>query len=460
MVVALIAVLFVVSCNKAHYDDVDDRGYRVSIKYDASGGEFATSAGIMVDSYRIDNLPTNANGEKEIYLVDPKNEDKGEAKVVVENPGFAFTGWYEEREPVLNEQGQQLDVYGGIASETRKQPAYIYSKQWDFEKQTILIDSNKEYTSSEPVKTLYAGWIREFEFAFYDKATGLPIMDNAGTKEQVHKFNPLMETNQLNLPYWDMETGEIKMGEWPTKDGATFVSAYLENGEKITSDSVTHPGTYDPDTGIIENTSLKLYIEYKQGNWHKVSKPEQINNSSLCYELLNDIDFEGKTWAIANEEFTGKIVGNGYTIKNIVSKQSSSQYYGLFGSLGSKASLENVNFENVTISINVLGAEKNGSIALGAFAGEISADANIENVKLTNFKLQLSQDGSTMSNDISAGLLCGNGYKEEFAQMLSAVTIEILPPENSYYYYEITYVLDTNGNDLVNLTYTFVARTN
>ena len=459
MVVALIAVLFVVSCNKSHYEDVDDRGYRVSIKYDASGGEFATSAGIMIDSYKIDNLPTNDSGEKEIYLIDPSKEEKGEAKVVVENPGFAFTGWYEERKPVLNEQGQQLDVYGGIASETRKQPAYIYSKQWDFENQTVLIDSSKEYTSSEPVKTLYAGWIREFEFVFYDKATGLPIMDNAGTEEQVHKFNPLIETNQLNLPYWDEETGEIKMGDWPVKEGKTFVNAYLENGEKITSGSVVHPGTYDPNTGIIENTTLKLYIEYKQGNWRKVSKPEQINNSSLCYELSNDIDFEGKTWAIANEEFTGKIVGNGYTIKNIVSKQTESQYYGLFGSISNNASIENVKFENVTISIDILGAEKNESIILGAFAGEIGTDADIKNVSLANFKLQLSQDGSTKSNDINAGLLCGIGYKEEFTQMLDAVTIEIIQSTNSYYY-EIKYELDTNGNDLIDLTYTFTRNTN
>lgn len=466
MVVALIAVLFVASCNKSHYEDVDDRGYRVSIKYDASGGEFATSSKIMVDSYKIDNLPVNADGNKEIYLVDPASEEKGEAKVVVANVGFAFIGWYEEREPVLNEQGQQLDVYGGIAAETNKQPAYIYKKKWDFNNQTVTIDSSKEYTSGEAVKTLYAGWIREFEFCFYDKETGKPITDDAGTRDLIYKFNPLLESNELVVPYWNTETGEIEMGKFPKVKGKTFLTAYYdkEGTNEITTNTAIHPGTYDPETFITENTSINIYLEFKDGDWRKVSKPSQIANPSLCYELLNDIDYEGRAWAFAHAEFNGKIYGNGYTIKNVAILQNGpiedelvEDYYGLFGRLGATAEIKNVTFDNITVLVNK-GSTQEG-VCIGVIAGEIDASAKLDGVTVTSSKLQLSQECYFKAKEINVGILCGSGYRDELNEMLTGLTVEIVPVTNALFYYDITYDIDSNGNNLNNLKYTIVVNT-
>ena len=461
IVVALIAVLFASSCSKSHYDGLDHEGYNVSVKFDANGGQFATNADTLIDSYKYESLPTSANGNKTLYLIDPSNPIKPSNQFKVSNVGFAFTGWYTERVAVTNEKGEHLDVYGNVASESKAQPAYRYSGKWDFN-QSVELDKTKEYTSNEPVITLYAGWIREFEFEFYDKATGELITDSTGTKGQNYKFNPLLESNEIKIPDWDLTTGAMDMGEFATIAGKTFVAAYLENGEKITGKTVTHTGTYDLNTGKAENTVFKLYLEFMDGDWRKVSSPTQMTNPNACYELLNDIDYQGMAWAFAHETFTGKIIGNGYTIKNVAISQNEMdmenelkyEYYGLFGKLDKTAEIKNVTFDNITVLVNVGSALE--SVNIGTFAGEISSEAKINNVSLTNAKLQLSKKGNIKSANASVGLLCGSGYSESLSSMLANTSIEVVEaPASAILTYNITYEIDTNGNDLINLKYEF-----
>lgn len=446
MVVALIAVLFASSCSKSHYEGLDSEGHNVSIKYDANGGQFAANADIMYDTYKLDSLPEKANGNKFLYLLDPASEDKGANKVIVQKTGYVFTGWFAKRDEITNANGEKT---------------YKYSEKWDFTT-SIEIDATKEYSSNEPVLTLYAGWIKEFEFAFYDKATGLPIIDSTTQKEQAYKFNPILESNEISLPTWNLDTGRLDMGEFASVNGKTFVGAYFENGEKITSDKVAHIGTYDVSTGEAENTVMKLFLEFKDGDWRKASEPVHFTSTSAYYELLSDIDFGGGKWAFAHETFTGKIIGNGYTIKNMAISQDGSledeskyEYYGLFGKLDATAELSNVTFDNITVIVNV--GTSHESAKIGAFAGELSQGAKLENVTINSVTLQLSRGaGIRQYQNANVGILFGSGYREELSDMLKNAKVETVEASSSAILtYIITYKIDENGNDLIDLNYEY-----
>lgn len=446
MVVALIAVLFASSCSKSHYEGLDSEGHNVSIKYDANGGQFAANADIMYDSYKLDSLPEKANGNKFLYLLDPASEDKGSNKVTVQKTGYVFTGWFAKRDEVTNANGEKT---------------YKYSEKWDFTK-SIEIDKTKEYSSNEPVLTLYAGWIKEFEFAFYDKATGLPIIDSTTQKEQAYKFNPILESNEISLPAWNLNTGILEMGEFASVNGKTFVGAYLENGEKITADKITHIGTYNVEAGEAENAVMKLFLEFKDGDWRKASSPAHFTSTSACYELLSDIDFGGSKWAFAHETFTGKIIGNGYTIKNMAISQDGSledeskyEHYGLFGKLDTAAEISNVTFDNITVIVNVGTSHEN--VKIGAFAGELSQGAKLENVTINSIALQLSLGaGIRQYQNASVGILVGSGYRNELSEMLKNAKVELVDaPSSAILTYIINYKIDENGNDLIDLNYEY-----
>ena len=76
------------------------------------------------------------------------------------------------------------------------------------------------------------------------------------------------------------------------------------------------------------------------------------------YILSNDIDFTGVTVTMA-DNFSGKILGNGYSLKNITLSITSrkvdmdkSKTIGLFNTLDG-AYIENVTFENFNVKLKV-----------------------------------------------------------------------------------------------------------
>ena len=107
----LIAVCFVASCSQwdTPYDSLNKDGYNVSVRFDANGGMFAETPNVyVVDVFNLDSLKTNANGNKEISLLDPEDSKRGTIKYTVSNQGHNFVGWYTERTPRVDENGNPL----------------------------------------------------------------------------------------------------------------------------------------------------------------------------------------------------------------------------------------------------------------------------------------------------------------------------------------------------------------
>lgn len=96
----------------------------------------------------------------------------------------------------------------------------------------------------------------------------------------------------------------------------------------------------------------------------------KLSNADGLFILKSDIDLAGQSWKPI-EGFTGTLVGNGYTIKNMTI-EASGDNVGFFATLSGFVS--NVNFENATV--NVSGRHQNVGILAGCVDG-IVADVTV-----------------------------------------------------------------------------------
>ena len=382
----LLAAILVTGCGKNDiYKENNRLGYNVSVKFDANGGSFASgNTPVIVDSFNISEMPANGEGKVEIPLLSPE----GRTNVNVQNTGYFLVGWY----------AQRTDNGDGT---------YTYAQPWDFEKDRLTVDSGEKYNASEPVLTLYAAWAPAYKVEYYDLET----------KELLGKyeFSPAAGM-ELKLPHWDAQSGTQKLETVPARSGYTFVGAYYDEAglQPAAGESITHPGTLNYETGVSENSTLKLYTKWQEGQWYQISTAEQfVDNFSLtgCYDIQADLDFTDEIWPTAamHGNFAGVIQGNGHTFSNISLEQTNTNkvYTGLFGSLTETASLSNLTLDNVTLTIRK-GSRLNG-VAYGLLAGNLASKNSLENVSIQNGCIAIDSGCYLADGSYVIGLVCGMG---------------------------------------------------
>lgn len=392
MLLAIVFLFCACGQEKTQFDENDEAGYKVSVKFDANGGEFTTNCTEIVDSFNISNLTPNSNGMVELALIAPDNSLRGSTDTfVAAKNGYFLAGWYATRTETVDNDGNVT---------------YTYADKWDFESSTLEIDPNKQYTSSEPVITLYAAWVPKFTVNFY----------SLGSNELLHtqSYDPT-ENVVFNVPEWDTETGAIEMYNFPKRSGYTFDGAYYDaEGTQQILEVVEHPGYVDYATGTAVSPSLDVYVNWVEGDWFRIYTAEQLARNATrngFYELYADLDFTGVTWptTFMYGEFGGTIIGNGHTISNVTLTQTdnSKTRFGLFGGLTSSAVLENVTFSNVTAIIQS-GIRASGA-NYGLFAGTITEGATLTGVQILSSQLQIDSGSIFTSNNYGIGLVCGMG---------------------------------------------------
>lgn len=380
------------AAEKTAYEKNNEEGYSVSVKYDANGGVFTTNTSVIVDSFNVSQLKENKDGKAEIALISPDNSLRGNDAFTPVKNGYFLAGWYASRT-------ESKDANGEVT--------YVYGEKWDFEKDVLAVDKNAEYSAEEPVMTLYAAWVPMFEIEFYSRTDGSLV----GT----YTYDP-SATDGIKVPTWDEKTGAIEMYHFPQVKGYTFDKVYLdaEGKNPVTEDMIAHTGKVDYETGVAQNPTMKLYVDYTEGEWYHIYTVEQfIKNASVngCYEIHADLDFEGQIWptSLMYGNFAGQINGNGHTFRNIEAKQTnnSKANVGLFGNLAENSMICDLTFENVAFTIQS-GTRVNGA-SFGLFAGTISDAAKLNNVTIANSVLKIDSKCYFGAADYTIGLVCGMG---------------------------------------------------
>ena len=403
---ALVFCLLTAGCaEETFYQRNDAEGYTVSVKFDANGGIFTTNTEVITDSFNISNMTPGSDGKVQIALLEPGDAQRTEPFTPVNN-GYFLAGWYQNRAETVGANGEKEIVYSG---------------KWDFENGLLQVDPSKTYTSSQPVMTLYAAWVPLFEIQFYDLATGNQLDSMT--------YNPL-EGENLTVPAWDETTGTIKMHKFPTRTGYTFNGVYLdaEGKQAVTTQTISHPGSVDYANGVGKDTTLKLYVDFMEGEWYHIYNVDQfIKNASVTgsYVIHADLDFTDKIWpsSFMYGNYTGTIEGNGHTFKNIDTVQTNNSRInaGIFGHLTQTACIKDLTFENATFTIQ--SGTRTAGTSYGLLAGTISEGAQLTNVKILSSQLKIDSGSYFGTDDYVIGLLCGMGSADIDYSQITCVAV-------------------------------------
>ena len=270
----------------------------------------------------------------------------------------------------------------------------------------MKVDAAATHSSKEPVLTLYAAWIPMFQIQFYDLQSGelLETVDYDPTSGKT-----------LEVPAWDEKTGAMDMNDFPKRSGYTFNGAFLdENGTTaVETETITHTGSVDYATGTAQNATMKLYVDWMEGEWFHIYTAEQfLDNASVSgsYVIHADLDFADEIWpsALMHGSFAGTIQGNGHTFRNISLKQTNNSKVnsGLFGQLSETAVISDLTFENVTFTIK--GGTRVAGATYGLLAGTVTDKAQLTGVAITG-TIQIDSDCYFGTDDYTIGLVCGMG---------------------------------------------------
>lgn len=162
---------------------------------------------------------------------------------------------------------------------------------------------------------------------------------------------------------------------------------------------------YEPAGSTIHISSAQEFID-------KIAQ-DGTGTAGRTYILDNDIDFSTISNYVAKENFSGTIIGNGHTIKNLTSDQ------GLFVTTTNTASISDLTLENFTITAS----ENNTGALVGVNRGDID-DVHVNNSTInggsysatgalvgSNYgAISNSSSSATVSGDSIVGGLVGFNY--------------------------------------------------
>lgn len=394
-----------------------------TVHFDPNGGQFASTDYVtMTDAYPYEQAV------KGVKLLEPGDEVRGE-KVwelsAISRSGYFLAGWYKERALRTDENGNPLDEDGNLCSVSGKEQGYSYSGRWDFENDLFTVKNDWQYAEGEYTLTLYAAWIPDFSYAFYEET------ENGWAFYNTYSFNPMNTPEDMAIGVPSLDGDGVAMEystKFPQSSGKTFTAAYADADKTEACGEVfSHRGVVDLEHGVSVNGITACYTTWKAGVWFNIYTAEQFLDkvrTDGCYDIKADLDFTELSWSagLARGSFTGQIVGNGHVFSNISVMQTevAQTYGGLFGRIAAEAVIKDVSFLNVTYILAV-GSRLNPS-SFGLFAGELAPNATVENVNVTG-TLQIGNIYRTADyGTYNIGELIGNSTTREIEGITYSIT--------------------------------------
>ncbi len=411
-------------------EEIQAEGKVLSVRFEANGGKYHGREGITImDMFDPNDYAAtkDAEGNVQIKLTDPTDPIRvtaGAQKNDLTRTGYFYVGWYKNRtvktdanQNPIDDAGNRLyekegKYYSDEACNNEVTPAYNYSEPWNFETDRL----SYKLGDTEPKQlTLYAGWVKFFEFNYYVQENGTwKKLDTVTTFDYVtansDAFNA-KDTDTIWMPAWPTELGAMNYSykyqngtaySFPQIPGTTFEKAYTDEAcTQPIEGSLEHKGSIDLATATAIDPVQNVYITTTPGEQYKIKTPEQLiqyANINGHYEIMNDLDFgelkdaDGKVtrqalaWpnAFMTGDFHGSLKsteGQSFKLSNITATLSSTnlQNGGLFGRLAADAVMKDIAFENVTLDVaNV--SSRMSAVNIGLFVGYIDDGATLTNV--------------------------------------------------------------------------------
>lgn len=413
ILVALILAgsLFVSSCSVSNRAaDPGLWGYDCKVVYDALGG--IINAREVRETFYMKNS----------YVFKPS----GTINLLIEpvKDGYILAGWYTAKEDILDENGNVIGYKFKAEDrwdfdEDRVQEDMTLYARWIPQGRVQYVDAitgevkfSKNITADSPVQklssaaeTLISKQGHTLYGYFADKECTIPYdfteyvhKDLIPTNEEIYaklyeefpeyitriEFVPPTE-EELNSQFDTSDLFFNKLG-YDIVDDQEARARIRARKDELYEEAINY---------YVANTANKVvYLKYIEGNYLVIGSPDDIKQGGKYsfsgldrygkpvdgYILSNDIDFNGAVVDMT-ESFSGKIYGNGYSLKNMKINVSSkkidgdtSKSVGLFKNLKG-AYIDNLTIENLSITLSV---NSGIEVTVGALA------VNAENSELRN----------------------------------------------------------------------------
>lgn len=288
--------------------------------------------------------------------------------------------------------------------------------------------SCKKYAHQDPIPSIedvYAQLYEEFPNYIKKVKYEEPIEEETDSEDELDPDEDL-NPEEANLQEDTSDLFMNKIGYEITKDDQKVRDRIRASKDKIYEEAIDH---------YVKNTSNKIiYLKYSEGNYAQVSKAEDLKTGGKVwfsgadktgnpvdgYVIMNDIDFKGASVGMA-DEFSGKIIGNGHSLKNITISVNSrkmdkdtSKALGLFKKLDG-AYIENLTFEGTNIKMNI-------NSGIPVTAAPLAAEA--KNSELKNIKFKDLTIDTGKGDDGAATYRIGDVFAVESGNKLEDVTGE------------------------------------
>ena len=249
----LVATLCCLSACKTWQDtyvQLAEEGYDVIVRYDTTGGKVANIQGTVIkDVYTTVGRELNSDGTVDMKIYDPHDPvrgiDNNKPKYQVTKDDHTLIGWYTHRELRTDENGNALDEYGQLCSETGREQGYIYSGKWDFENDVLKADPNTETPVGEATLTLYAAWAPRVTYEIYYE---LVDYGQTGASDRFQYYASL-EALRLSTPQWI--EGEIIDNSFPVHKAVSADTFGFVFGQYYTEDGLVYNDSSEYGAGFV-----------------------------------------------------------------------------------------------------------------------------------------------------------------------------------------------------------------
>lgn len=405
--IAIVLIVFsFTSCGKrVKIVDPVSLGFSTKVYYNALGGTI-NKREIRETFYEPGSLLFMPSGTSNM-LIEPIRE------------GYVLAGWYKAKRDVLDESGNILDY------------SFLAEDRWDFAEDRVFDDL-----------TLFARWVPQGKAEYIDAETGaIMFSKNISDKSPVLALTSAAEnlikkkgytfegyfSDETFSEVYTFSAKQINPLLPTTKEiEAKIFEAYpeinlskLSESQKLSVRSIKNALIENYIQSYEANTqSQKIFLKYDKGIVVHISSPEDLRyKGQLVFSGLNvddeivdryiinkDIDFKGAS-LVMGDSFSGTIVGNGHSLKNISLVLNSKpldkdkeKKLSLFDTL-ENANIENLVFENFVIKITA-----NAGVKVMAAPLAITAhNTSLKNISFNNLQIDTGK-----SDDGTADYLIGD----------------------------------------------------
>ena len=324
-----------VACNIGNVPDHYD--YLVTFEYNVGTGDNALKC-------NMDKQFVGILGENSLISIQPGYDIvKFEEGFV---SGYYIEGWYLPKE--VDENGEPKRDENGFV---------ILGKKWTFDRDRVDKDI-----------TLYSNFVKRLQVRFINRLDGKYI--------------------EKTIDYKPNDLVREPTSQAPTLKDHTFLGEYYADME----------GTeFKWNFRIKED--VDVYVDFIEGIWSLVDTEDQFRTAigaGRNIYLRKDLNFENKLVWGTSSEYSGKIDGNGHTISNVTQRirlgktDIDSSFGGVFGALGEKASIYNINFVNVNVTLDINSSYTVIDVYAGILTGTVADGAKLEKVSVSgtlNYRL-------------------------------------------------------------------------